>query len=1040
MYQLTYSQLSDMGFESPDKVAVFGFGGLNCDEDNVSSIMAKGLPRQTSMQYGDKLIFYGEGAVSVELPDNYGEIVKINSNPYSLYGYYFLTEADHEPDVPVRFVSDSLGNAILSHRHVEVIDCKQRCYENMGTRWFDIPFQNAITATYGFNSVCSSSDISAGITVSWLTDTPGSILAELSGGTILDAEGLSVASVKKPSLKSGRIESVLSCGEYPELNLSFSNTDNKGFTAIDYLAIDYEADNVLSDRPQTDMYIAGINPGDYIEMNDAVEIWDITSVTEVKRLELADGKVMPDASCRKLVAFDPSRELLTPETVGVVGPQNLPAEVEDWDMLIISQTAFLESAEELADIHRNTQNLNVRVVTDEQIYNEVSSGQPSGLAIRAYVKWLYEETGRKLKYMLLYGDGSYDNRGILEKGPYLPTYQCPIERYMYDSEKSYCSDAYFGMTDDQINADRMPFGDVSVSIGRLPVRSVDEAYTINEKIKKHIEGRMDAFSGINMGVFISDSGDSGIHLKNADALASAFSGRDGFVAHKVYSDLSKWVGGKGIESKKEYAAYLRDGCEYVHYVGHGTEYNIAGQDLWSVSDVSINKYTVRPIVFHSSCLNGRFDGTRRSLAEEMLVSRIGGAVGCIMAARNTDATYNQRLHKEFIGQIENAAPGTTFGDVWMTAQNICLSAARSVNNSAFAINVRHFNLIGDPALPLHIPEYAVVANSVNNLADGCGITINGEIRNTSSDKLTGFNGNIEARAYRTDISRMTLGQDGTDSRTEVAFEDILIGCATAKVFDGEFNVAVRLPATAEGSSYRIICFATDGESLALGSIDGLSLSADSEWVADVTPPEITALAVSGIKMSGMTVSPESFCAEIVDSESGICYGKYIPENAIRLTLDGIGMNVADIIVDEIAESDIIRISYPLPEMSDGNHELVLSVSDNAGNRTAKSLTFSVLNRLAEASLNAEFRSVRDEALFSWQHDLGQEADVRLLIRNMSGQTVYFKEFDGSENFFEWNLRGLDGSFVADGPYKCFLLATDGRRYTSSEATGIVVLK
>ncbi|MCM1504600.1 MAG: C25 family cysteine peptidase [Muribaculum sp.] len=1040
MYQLTKSRLADMGFESPEKVSVFGFGGVRFDDDNAVALMERDCPRQTSMWHGDKLIFYGEGPVAVEPADEYDNAVKIRRSPYSLYGYYFLTESDPGSDAPLQIESGSLCSPINKHRHIEIIDGEKQCYDNLGTRWFDTPFQDSPINTYKFDAVESLMDVNANITVSWFTDTPGNLIFELGGGVISYSEALSAETVKKPSLRVGKIECDLSCGQHPELTLTFSNSKTKGFTAVDYVALDYLADNVLAGRPQMEMYMSGLNEGDYLEMQDVSEVWDVTSPSRVIRLEVSGGKVLPDVACRKLIAFDPDRELMAPEVDGIVKTQNLFSDVDDCDMLIVTHYDFLDAAEELADIHERGQHLNVRVVTDEQIYNEFSSGQPSPLAIRAYVKWIFESGRGKMKYLLLYGDGSYDNRGILEKGIFLPTYQCPVERYMFDNEKSFCSDAYFGMTDDRINIDRVAFGEVSVSVGRITVRSEDEAFAVNQKVRRYIEGCSELSACMNVGMFISDSGDSGVHLKNADALASLFSQREGAVAHKVYSDLTKWINGKGVGSKKEIAAYLRNGVGYVHYVGHGTEYNISGQDLWGVSDVSNNDYAISPIVFHSSCLNGRFDGDRRSLAEEMLVCPNGGAVSCIMASRNTDATYNQRLHKEFIDLVNHSDPGTSLGDVWKMSQNICVETARSVNNSTFATNVRHFNLIGDPALPLRLPEYKVLAISAGDITGGSGVAVKGEIRRASGEKHSGFNGRIEARVYRTDVSKPTLGQDGSNSRIEVDVEDVLIGYSVADVVDGAFDVLMKLPSVAGGCRYRILFFVNNGDMTAVGSMDGLTLSATDGWIDDATPPEIRSLSISGSSMSGMVVSPKLLYAEIVDKESGIFVDKCNPENSFRLTMDGTGMDIADMHVEALSDRGILRLAYTLPDISDGKHEFTLSVSDNAGNRAVKSLTFTSITRIAEICLDVESRSVRDEAVFSWTHDLGDDAEVALLIRDMSGQTVFRKEFFGTESYFGWDLRGFDGDFVRDGMYRCFLLATDRRRYASSHPVGIVVLK
>lgn len=56
------------------------------------------------------------------------------------------------------------------------------------------------------------------------------------------------------------------------------------------------------------------------------------------------------------------------------------------------------------------------VVTDEQVYNEFSSGTPDASAIRHMMKMFYDRAANEdelPKSVLLFGDGSFDNRQLL---------------------------------------------------------------------------------------------------------------------------------------------------------------------------------------------------------------------------------------------------------------------------------------------------------------------------------------------------------------------------------------------------------------------------------------------------------------------------------------------------------------------------------------------------------------------------------------------------------------------------------------------------
>lgn len=1050
MHAIGYDMLRGLGFASPEKVAVFGYGGALPDEDNIYHAIDGGFPRQTSIHHDCKLIFFGQSGLKVNVRSMDTDVPpEVTANPYSRYGYYFLAETESTPDsdLVVAF-SDTAGTRYNRHLHMEVIDRDSVSYLTTGAVWLDVPFRQRNTSVYEFDTM--GIEVDAVLHIKWMTDVAGSLLPELQGGAIDATDGLVAGQVRDASFRRSKVRCRLSGAAPARLTVGFEESGGaSGFSAVDHVALSCMLSNGLDGEAQRMMYVAHTDEGDFISCQDAVEVWDVTSPERVLRHETVDGMITPRpcGSVRCLVAFDPDKTLFMPEIVGEVINEDIYDGLEQVDMIVVAHPAYEDAANELADIHRRHQGLDVKVVTDSRIYDVMSSGAPSAQAIRAYAGYAYRQSGSELKYLLLYGDGSYDNRGITTSGDFLPTYQCPLERYVFDPERSYCSDAYFGMMDSVVDAERMFYGEVHLGVGRLPVRSVDEAHAVNEKIRRHLaDGSLSAYA--SEGVFVCDAGDRNIHLKNTEALSAEFSAYPGSVVHKVYSDMSRWVGGKAPVAREELTRSLRSGCAYVHYVGHGTEYNIGGQDLWSNSTVAAVRYDVKPIVFNSSCLNGRFDGDRSSLAEEMLMCREGGAVACVMSARNTDASYNQQLHREFVRQVNGVVRGTTLGDVWKNAQNKCIGTARSFNNASYAVNVRHFNLLGDPALPLPCADYSAVATKIdgNELAPGdgtvvtgCGVAVAGCVVDVGGAVVPDFNGSIRVRAYLADVVRSSLGQDGSGTTVEVSFDDVPVAECVGLVENGEFDVEINLPSGSAGRSYRLVYSALSAGRCASGGLDGLAVDGSSGYESDVTAPAIDGLGLKGAVLSGMTVSPGAIVADIVEEESGLCLAGYAPGMGCVLSVDGVAVKETASYIREEADG-LWHLEYPLTEISDGRHELTLSVSDNADNRSEVSETVTIINRDAAVVLTTADRTVRGTAPLEWTHDFESD-DVRamLIIRDLNGRTVCREQLDCTACRYEWNLLGLDGRPVSNGPYDCMLLATDGRRYTSSPLLRIIVI-
>ena len=62
----------------------------------------------------------------------------------------------------------------------------------------------------------------------------------------------------------------------------------------------------------------------------------------------------------------------------------------------------------------------------------------------------YDRDNSKLRYLLLYGAGSYDNRNVEGRGgDNLVTYECESLLEAQESTTNYASDLYFAMLDDK---------------------------------------------------------------------------------------------------------------------------------------------------------------------------------------------------------------------------------------------------------------------------------------------------------------------------------------------------------------------------------------------------------------------------------------------------------------------------------------------------------------------------------------------------------------------------------------------------------------
>lgn len=187
------------------------------------------------------------------------------------------------------------------------------------------------------------------------------------------------------------------------------------------------------------------------EANSNTLVFDVTDALNVKRVEAdLNGSelsfTIPAGRLREFVLVQTNQTFPSPEVVGEVASSNLHG-LEQRDMIIISAPSLVQQAERLAVAHCEKDGLTVEVVTPEEIYNEFSSGTPDATAYRRLMKMFYDRSsslGNPPKYLLLFGDGIYDNRGIssevqgISRSNMLLTFQSQESLNVY----SYATDDY----------------------------------------------------------------------------------------------------------------------------------------------------------------------------------------------------------------------------------------------------------------------------------------------------------------------------------------------------------------------------------------------------------------------------------------------------------------------------------------------------------------------------------------------------------------------------------------------------------------------
>ena len=264
----------------------------------------------------------------------------------------------------------------------------------------------------------------------------------------------------------------------------------------------------------------------------AINVWDVTAN--------GDPKIIPTTSTTNLVSFRVATDTLseyiafdgtsfgTPDIVGKIANQDLHG-AGNFDYVIVSYPAFLPEAERLATFHREHEGYSVLVTTTDVVYNEFSSGAQDISSIRDFMRMMYDKapSGTPPRYLLLFGDASYDFKSRTDNNTNLvPAFQ---SQESLDPVNTYVTDDYFVLLNE--TEGKAAGGKLDMGVGRLPVRSLDEAASAVSKIIYYCENSLKVKNDWrNVLCFVADDGDGNLHMNQVEGLTTSI-----HTSHPVYN-------------------------------------------------------------------------------------------------------------------------------------------------------------------------------------------------------------------------------------------------------------------------------------------------------------------------------------------------------------------------------------------------------------------------------------------------------------------------------------------------------------------------
>jgi hypothetical protein len=1066
IYKITYDDLVQLGINvssiDPRNIRLYGNGnGMlpesnslpNYDDLNENAIYVEG-ESDGKFDPGDYILFYGESPV-VWNYDTINKMFTHLTNYYSDETCYFLT-IGNSPGKRIQ-----LQNSLITIPNTIVTKYNDYQYHeldtvnllNSGKDWYGEYFD--ATNNYTWDFIFPNIDINSQVKIKTNIAARNTISTAFTVSSSGSTDSVNVSAIPGSSTSdfARNAEDTLICkpgGQNIQLTISKLTPSSIGwlnFIDINTLSNLNFISPQINFRNLSCVGIGNISEFKLNNANSSVKIWDISHPFDIKdqiyslNASSINFTVNTD-SLKQFVAFDGSA-FLVPIFDGQIQNQNLHA-LGQPDMIIISYPDFIQQANRLANIHMTHDNFNVSVVTPQEIYNEFSSGSQDIAAIRNFIRMFYDRASsqnEKPKYLLMFGDGSYDYKNHLSTCTNLvPTYE---SFNSLTPTASYVTDDFFGILDS--TGGYYSNGTLELGIGRFPAKTLSEAKTLVDKVEDYIDNKSSYTENNgcttftkqitgdwrNIICFVADDEDNNLHLGQADELASyADTANNNLNIQKIYLDAYNQVTGSNGDSypdvNKAINKRVADGALIISYTGHGGETGWTDEKVLQLSDInSWTNITNMPVFLTATCEFSKFDNPALiSAGERVLLNPNGGGIALFTTTRVAFSNSNFNLAKSFCKFALKKYNGEYYrlGDLIRLAK---------VDNSCI-VNIRNFVLLGDPALMLSYPKYKVTTTEINGhpalsdidtLKSLSKVTVSGVILDNSGDTLTNFNGKIYPTIYDKKYIATTLGNDPTSIPVNFYQQDHILFKGIDTVNKGKFTFSFIVPKDII-ESYgigRISYYAKmDSANDATGYFENANIiigGVDSTVTSYSSGPKIQLYLNNTSFVAGNTTDNNPLLLAFLEDSCGINYNSCNFGHDITAVLDN--NSEQTIILNDYYNTDMNtyksgKVIYPFINLSEGEHSLMVKAWD-VNNNSAEAFTTFTVTQPGSLSLNNIFNypnPFNDKTNFFFEHnqpccDLDVEINIYsitgMLVKtihqnvNSVGSSIVPVEWNGSDN-------------------------------------------
>ena len=1072
LYKVTTAEISSLAGTRCSDIALYGLAGGMLSANNTviytDDLAPVAIEVVDANQNGvfeseDYILFYGEGA-SVWRFNSNSRMFEYRMHAYANLNYYYLTTtastAAGRHTVGQDYAAISpCSYAIYSHTGVALIHEDKINVNAGGQAWMDSKL------TYSYNQrVCSLTFPTTDATV-YARYGLASVSTSNSTFTVSNTGSTYTHRFYSGEDYKTAYNTFSNVGETISITFTYTPQENNASGYFDFVELNGTQDLQYTGGqchfrnsllPQSDTLCSFFYTGNV----NGLKIWDVTDPCQPiakKTASTSDGHHYFNAAtdqARTFIAFT-NADAVTPTGITALDNQDIHgASVPDY--VIVTHADFMQQANELADLHRQQSGLDVLVVTQEQVFNEFSSGRPDPIAIRRMLRCLRskdDDSDTPLpRYLMLFGKGTYDNRDIQE------THQRSVITYQTaasfgDESNVFPSDDIYGYLDDDAVGDFE--GTMSVGIGRLPAKTVSEASHMVNKISRYINRSDLASSNIrgdwrNYVALLADDADPSSPFDSVFTSDSEITARDiktlypHFNIDRIYADAFIQQSGADGSYYPDVNNALRQrinyGCLLLNYIGHGSSNYIGTERYMEISDIEKYTNTDRLTFFvTSTCSFGRHDQLQDICGAEAFLLAEAAGIGIISASRPIHHT--QRFNTGLCLYALN--PDNSVGDALRLAKNSS-AAAHSIT------------LLGDPALHLSIPRNEVRVTHINqrpvdpSVTDSAKVlsrvTVEGDILSPNGSLLSDFNGTIYPIVFDREVKCRTLANDNDSTEVDFVQQKNILYKGRDNVTNGHFSYSFIIPRdVAYNYDYaKLSHYATNDHDNATGQYSNIMFGGfnDDLVITEFHPTVKLFINDTNFRNGGITNETPTLYARLSDSVGINAAGCGLGHD-ITAIIDGnpySTVTLNDFYEPDIDDSRRGEVRYTLGKLEEGLHTLTVKCWNIFNYSGSATVTFRVANdRTAQIGMFAAAPNpAHDHTMLRIEHNLtDQIASATVAIYDMRGRQLRLIDLTPADGTcvlaYPWDFTTADGTTLPKGIYiaRCIITTTDGQTLTQN---------